>query len=318
MTTSDWINPPDAIRRFTRNQVVQHLATIVIFVALAGTAAATAVGLRFAAPYHRWAGIAAALLFLYHLLSLVVIAIRHDLSLEQVAFWPTSSEWRAATGRTGEPTGGIGKFDPAEKIDYLFILLFAFLLVATGLLLVFKLALHLSGGAALDALRLIHSGVGGAIAIHIFLAHVPGRLLKSPQGARLAMFTGVVPLATAVARRGWAAELVKEKTLVLSPTAVAEGTDARESRAVRDILDQGNAFARDGRFTEACAAYAEAIALYPDYSQALFNLGIARMKMGLFDEARVAFADFLVKDPFNPMADKARDLMGKAARGEVS
>jgi len=78
---------------------------------------------------------------------------------------------------------------------------------------------------------------------------------------------------------------------------------------VEDILAVGNAAAREGRYAKAEAAYLDALAHYPGYSQALFNLGVVRKRAGKFEEATAAFKQFLDQDPFNPLAVKARDSL---------
>jgi thioredoxin-like negative regulator of GroEL len=49
--------------------------------------------------------------------------------------------------------------------------------------------------------------------------------------------------------------------------------------------------------------------LYPEYSQARFNLAVARLKQGRPAMAAEHFRTFLETDPFNPMAGKARELL---------
>ena len=60
--------------------------------------------------------------------------------------------------------------------------------------------------------------------------------------------------------------------------------------------------------------FEDALILYPGYSQARFNLGVARWKSGKEDLAEEQFRMFIDMDPFNPMAEKARDMLGSLLR----
>jgi tetratricopeptide (TPR) repeat protein len=88
----------------------------------------------------------------------------------------------------------------------------------------------------------------------------------------------------------------------------------RETLQVRELLDEGNRLTREGLYDEASAVFEEALRLYPEYSQARFNLGVSRVRQGRPDLAAEHFRIFLESDPFNPMADKARELLGGISR----
>lgn len=74
--------------------------------------------------------------------------------------------------------------------------------------------------------------------------------------------------------------------------------------------------AQKGLYAEACAAFEEALLLFPDYSQARFNLAVARMREGRSDLAAEQFRMFIQSDPFNPMASKAKELLETIVQGK--
>jgi Flp pilus assembly protein TadD len=91
--------------------------------------------------------------------------------------------------------------------------------------------------------------------------------------------------------------------------------DRKESRKVRDLLEEGNRLAREGDFGAACAVYEGALRLFPDYSQARFNLAVALTRDGKRKEAREQLLRFLEMDPFNPMTERARDMLADLGNG---
>lgn len=302
-----WLNPSDRVRRFTPHQIVQHWAAAALGGILALSAAwssmATGAG---AGKVHLYAGLAGTALFLYHLLALAAIGIRFDVPLEKVAFLPLPS-----------PTEG--KYSTGEKWDYLHLLGWSALLMITGILLRWPGRLGIPGPRAFSWLRVVHAGCGAAWVVHLFTAHISGRWFRAPSSFRSAIFSGTVPLADAEGRPGWIADLVSSGVLVPVPEA-AVPEDHRESLQVRDLLEDGNRFAREERFEEAARAFEEALALFPEYSQARFNLAIARMRQGRSDLAEAEFRKFVESDPFNPMAGKAKELLralgGKGTGGQ--
>jgi tetratricopeptide (TPR) repeat protein len=309
-----WINPPGAIRRFTWHQVVQHGAAMVLWAALAVVAALSGIAGRGWLGLHATIGMAGAAFLLYHLFSLVALGARHDVSPEKVAFIPVGWEWKRLRAGPG-PSDPTGKFAPEEKGDYLGILAWSVLVVVTGILLRWPGRLAIPGPGAYAWLRVAHAGCGAALSVHILLVHVPGRWLRSPAPLRTAVFSGSVPLEVAETRPGWIADLVASGALV--PVPEAPPTEShRESLQVRDLLEEGNVLVQKGLYAEACAAFEEALRLFPDYSQARFNLAVARMRGGRSDLAAEQFRLFIQSDPFNPMASKAKELLDDIIGGK--
>ncbi len=302
-----WINPPPTIRRFTWHQVVQHGFAMVVWVVGAGTAALSGISRPWWGAFHVTCGLIGAFFLIYHLLFLVAIGIRGDVPLEKVAFFPVGREWKRLLKGSdlSDPTG---KFAPEEKGDYLAILAWSLLLVLSGLSLHWPGRLGVPGPAALAWLRVVHAGFGAALSVHVLLVHVPGRWIRSPGALRRAVFSGAVPLAVAEARSEWISDLVAAGRLVPVPEE-APAESHRESIQVRSLLEEGNRLVQADRIEEACAAFDEALRLFPDYSQARFNLAVARMREGRADLAAEQFRLFIESDPFNPMAGKAKELL---------
>ncbi len=310
----NWINPPAAVRRFTWHQVVQHAGATVLWGGLAVTAAMGGIAGPSWRTVHAALGLAGAGFFLYHLFAVLAVGVRHDVSPENIAFFPVAWEWKRLRGAP-VPSAATGKFSPEEKGDYLAILAWSALLVATGIVLRWPARLGVPGPAAYAWLRAVHAGCGAALTVHVLMVHVPARWLRAQGPIRRAVFTGSVPLAAVEARPGWTAALVASGTLVPVPEErPAEGH--RESVQVRDLLEKGNRLAQERLYGEACEAFEEALRLFPDYSQARFNLAVARMKEGRAEAAAEQFRLFIQSDPFNPMAGKAKELLENVVRGE--
>ncbi len=291
-----WINPPATIRRFTWHQLAQHAAGTVLWVVLTATAALPGIAGPEWRGLHAAIGLLGAAFFAYHAFALVVVGVRHDVSPDKIAFLPSG-------------LSPAGTYSREEKGDYLAVLAWSALLVATGIALRWPTRIGVPGPGVFAWLRLVHAGCGAALCVHVLFVHVPGRWLRAPEGLRRAIVSGSVPMAVAEARAGWVADLVAAGALVPVPEAPLSESH-RESVQVRDLLDEGNALAQKGRYAEACAAIEEALRLFPDYSQARFNLAVARMRDGRADLAAEQFRLFIQSDPFNPMAGKAKELLG--------
>lgn len=300
----NWINPPERIRRFTLNQLAQHWLAAAVAGAL--WASAVALSVRPApgwAEVHTAAGYGACLLFAYHLAALAAIGIRQNTPLEQAACIPAR---RAAGSEKG--AAPCGKYSFAERADYFAILAWTIPVAATGLVLRWPGRFGVPGPQAYAWIRVFHAAFAAAWSVHLLVHHVPGRWLRASVAQRKSIISGFVPLETAQARPGWVDALVRDGILVPVPDErVPE--DVRESGRARAALEEGNRLARDGRYEEACRAFEEALRLYPEYSQARFNLGVARLRQGRRDEAARQIRKFLEDDPFNPMAERAKRLL---------
>ncbi len=303
----NWVHPPEQIRRFSLHQVAQHGIAVLLWGSLTVSAAGLSISGGRWGSLHVGLGVFTAAFFLYHLLVLVATGIRYDLPWSRVACVPSGPEWDALRGGARDAVAP-GKYSPAEKADYLNLLLWSIPLAATGLLLRWPGMLGVPGPGAYAWIRVVHAGCGASVTLNILLRHVPDRWIRMPHPFRMAIVNGKVPLTSVEERPGWIEELVKDGILVPLPEEKEPEVDP-DSRAVRDLFEEGNRLAREGRFGEAASSFEEALRLYPQYSQARFNLAVARAKEGRKDLAIDHLLRFLQDDPFNPMVEKARELL---------
>jgi len=304
----NWLQPPESVRRFTPHQIAQHAVSVTAWLILTVTALLSSLGVGWGRNGHLLAATPSAGLLLYHLLFLAGTGIRRDVPAEKVAFLPWGEEWAVLKGKRS-PGTGTGKYAPAEKADYLGILVWASLAAATGLALRWPSVPGIPSLAAFGWLKTVHAGAGAALAVHVLTAHARYRWLEAAPGVRMAILTGMVPLPEAESRGGWIADLVAGGVLVPAPSLPVP-EDQKESRSVRELLERGNRFAKDGEYEAACEAFSEALRLLPDYSQARFNLAVALFRMGNVAEGRKELRTFIESDPFNPMVEKAREMLG--------
>jgi thiosulfate reductase cytochrome b subunit len=309
----NWMRPTETVRRFTPNQIFQHWIAVALWIVLAGSSLATGAGVGGSRSIHASAGIAVLLLLGYHAVVLAAIGIRFDLPAENVAFLPWGRDWSVLRRRTGSRADD-GKYSPAEKGDYLAILAWSLLAAASGILLRWPSFFGVPGASAYEWIRTAHAGFGAALTVHLLAVHLPQRWWNIPADFRRAILKGTVPLREAENRGGWVRDLVARGILVPAPEA-AESAEDRESTEVRDLLERGNRFAREGRYGEACGSYTEALRLLPDYSQARFNLAVALQRDGRNGEAREQLTIFIEKDPFNPMVERAREMLDGIGKG---
>ncbi|GAB4231305.1 MAG: hypothetical protein OHK0028_06220 [Deltaproteobacteria bacterium] len=302
-----WIRTPETVRRFTIPQLVQHWISAAIWMILAGSAVAAGAGITAARVAHSWAGIAGASMLAVHAVLLAATGVRLDLPAEKIAFLPWGGDWKTLLRGRGS-TDTAEKYAPAEKGDYLAILAWSLAAASSGILLRHPSFFGVPGPFAYDWIRTAHAGFGAALTVHLLVSHIPGRWILSPPDFRRSILTGLVPLREAVRRPGWIRDL--EACGILVPEPVEPVTaEEKETETVRDLLELGNRHAREGAYRQASEAYAEALRLLPEYSQARFNLAVALLRDGRVAEAREQLLTFMEKDPFNPMADKARKML---------
>ncbi len=83
----------------------------------------------------------------------------------------------------------------------------------------------------------------------------------------------------------------------------------KQKMRLEDYLNDGNELAKNKEYDLAIEKYKEAISIYPNYSQARFNLAIVYKKNGQYKEAVDKFNEFISLDPFNQMAGKAKGII---------
>jgi cytochrome b subunit of formate dehydrogenase len=310
-----WIRPPETVRRFTPHQLLQHWVAGALWIVLVGSSLAAGAGLGGSRSLHAAAAVAGPFFLGYHIVVLAATGIRLDLPAENVAILPWGREWTELRRRKWRGTDA-GKYSPAEKGDYLAILAWSFLVSVSGILLRWPSFFGVAGASAYDWIRTVHAAFGTALTVHLLAIHLPQRWWNVPADFRRAILKGTVPLREAENRGGWVRDLVARGILVPIPEAT-ESAEDRESVEVRDLLERGNRFARDGKYGEACVSYGEALRLLPDYSQARFNLAVALMRDGRGEAAREQLTIFIEKDPFNPMVERAREMLAGTGKGST-
>lgn len=171
------------------------------------------------------------------------------------------------------------------------------------------LSVAMLGAAGLVGVSAVHAAAGlltvPFVLWHVYFTHLqPAALYWN--GAWL---TGKVPWARVEAMwPGWAREIAAE-------ALPAPAEEEPEAPSVQSLLEEGNRAAREGRYADAEAAYETALRLYPGYSQALYNLAVARARASKTQAAVEALERFLEQDPFSPVAPRARELLTQLQGG---
>jgi len=94
-----------------------------------------------------------------------------------------------------------------------------------------------------------------------------------------------------------------------TPEEKARERQSQEKALVQEELEKGNRLALEERYVEALYHYRRALELYPDYSQARYNMARVLARMGEREMAREAYQQFLAADPFHTLARKAQEAI---------
>jgi cytochrome b subunit of formate dehydrogenase len=94
-----------------------------------------------------------------------------------------------------------------------------------------------------------------------------------------------------------------------APEEKARERQAQEKAQVQEELEKGNRLALEERYVEALYHYRRALELYPDYSQARYNMARVLVRMGEREMARETYQQFLAADPFHPLAGRAQEAI---------
>lgn len=101
----------------------------------------------------------------------------------------------------------------------------------------------------------------------------------------------------------------------VAPEEKARERQSREKAQVQEELEKGNRLALEERYVEALYHYRRALELYPDYSQARYNMARVLVRMGEREMAREAYQQFLAADPFHTLARKAQEAIRELDAG---
>lgn len=197
----------------------------------------------------------------------------------------------------------LGRYSYRERLPYTFFIFALPVLVLSGFSIAHpKSSMGLLGASGLLSAADLHTNTAlflmPLLVWHVYFAHFHPEVLfwNNTWITGKTKFDKIERL-----RPAWAEEFLSDD----------EPEESAKSKApnVEDILAVGNAAAREGRYAKAEVSYLDALAHYPGYSQALFNLGVVRQRAGKIEEAKDAFKQFLDQDPFNPLAVKARESL---------
>jgi tetratricopeptide (TPR) repeat protein len=100
-----------------------------------------------------------------------------------------------------------------------------------------------------------------------------------------------------------------------APEEKVRERQSQEKAQVQEELEKGNRFALEERYVEALYHYRRALELYPDYSQARYNMARILARMGEREMAREAYQQFLAADPFHSLARKAQEAIRELDAG---
>lgn len=212
--------------------------------------------------------------------------------------------WGFGFGRTPPRRG---RFNYRERFSYTLFVLALPLMAVSGLAVGQPARFHgLLGNGGLMAAASLHAGLGLwlvlVLAWHLYFALLqPGMLWLN-----LSWVTGRLDWEKVErVRPDWAAEILGGFT----DGADAPPAEPDEAVSAEDLLNQGNAAAHQGKYRVAVQFYDQALALYPGYSQALFNLGVALTRLNERERAREVLQHYLAEDQFGPMSGQARMLL---------
>ena len=82
------------------------------------------------------------------------------------------------------------------------------------------------------------------------------------------------------------------------PARTGRASGTREKAEVQEELEKGNRFALEERYVEALFHYRRALELYPDYSQARYNMARVLARMGEREMARDGYQRLSRRRPF--------------------
>ena len=316
--------------RLNLNQRVQHgLLVITVGGALAtGLALGRPLGAG-ASAIHRWhvaAGMGALALLGYHLLYL---AVRGYVESRGWVAFPL--RWRgddfaaavAAAGHVfggGEPPPAQGDYRPSQKALYWWTVAALALLGATGVGMAFWT--RFGSISVLPQLAGLHRGIA-LLALASGLWHLYGVLTWAGGWCpEWSWATGTMPVEKARCKLPGALDrhLSEESRRVgpggdAGPEERARERQSQEKEQVQEELEKGNRFALEERYVESLYHYRRALELYPDYSQARYNMARVLARMGEREMAREAYRQFLATDPFHPLARKAQEAIRELESG---
>jgi cytochrome b subunit of formate dehydrogenase len=201
-----------------------------------------------------------------------------------------------------------GRFDYRERTSYFVLVVTLPLLIILGFMLSNPgWSAAVFGAPALVGVAELHAALGYLAAAfcawHLYFSLcAPGALFVNAS-----FISGKADWEKVeMMRPGWAEELLNA-----SGAYSDEGEQEDSPPSVAELLAKGNAAATKQDYEGAKALFEEALALFPGYSQALFNLAVVLARMDKKDEAIAHLREYLAQDAFGPAAKKARTMLAE-------
>jgi len=310
--------------RLNLNQRAQHGLLILTVVG------ALASGLAYGRPFgvgasamrawHLLAGFGAFGLLVYHLLYLAVRGYveqrgwaRFPLRLNSGDFETALAGVRPLFG-AGVASPVEGEYRPSQKALYWWTLAALAFLGATGSLVAFWG--RFGSLFLLPQLAALHRGCALLLLVSI-LWHLYGVLTwEGRWRPEWSWITGSLAAEKASVKipGAWRRYLGEESARAdagagSTPEQHARERLVQEKTQVEEELENGNRLALEERYVEALYHYRQALELYPDYSQARYNMARVLARMGEREMAREAYQMFIAADPFHALARKAQEAI---------
>ena len=208
-----------------------------------------------------------------------------------------------------------GKYSIFAKLDYYISIISLLILSLTGFMLMFPVASASFVSKSWLTISLhIHSSLSIFFIVYIFTCHIfnthvhPGKLFFNT-----VWITGTLTDQDMMTWHGLEYDEITQSERDMeedykrkSEEKSEEAKVKKEKGMLEDYLKDGNILAKAGNYADAIKKYNEAIKIYPNFSQARFNLGVALKKNNQFKEAINTFNEFVEMDPFNEMVEPAK------------
>jgi len=315
--------------RMNPNQRAQHGLLVLAFAGALATGLVLGrpigVGAGTARSWHVVVGYGALVLLCYHVLYLTVRGYVESRRWSGFPLrWSAGDAGAAVAGMrsllAGAPPPEAGEYRPSQKALYWWTLAALALLGASGLGLVFWS--RLGSLALLPQLAALHRGLA-LLLLAAVLWHLYGVLTwEGRWWPEWSWITGNLEAEKARVKvpGAWKRHLREELARAeagteASPEEKARQRQSQEKAQVQEELEKGNRFALEERYVEALYHYRRALELYPDYSQARYNMARVLTRMGEREMAREAYQQFIAADPFHSLAHKAQEAMRELETG---
>ncbi len=279
---------------------------------------------------HRWAGLTAVVIVVYHLFYLFVRGYVEGQGWNSFSLVWKKSDWSELRGQfryllTGEtnPTEA-DRYRASQKALYWGTAALVPTIAAPGLLITYWESLW--GFSLLPHLGLLaqfHRGFA-LLLLAFFLWHLYGAFtLEGAWKPQWTWLTGTISEEAArIKVPGFFRDFQRQEEIRLASRKKKSGEEEEEEARkiakenVELDLQEGNRLAKEEKFVDAIFHYRRALERYPGYSQARYNMGIVLRKMGERAMAADEFRRFVRDDPFHPLAREAQkyiaELTGEA------